>query len=172
MLATIADLLTFSRVIAAGVLVWLGTRGPTSLPTAALVTVLAWTTDQLDGWVARRAAGPTRLANFDFPIDATYYLGILTYLVLARFLPPLPVLAFVLLSLAAWLALRRKAIAIVSVRIVDLTCATLLLIHAPWLAGLALVWLALLGLIYRKRLRERVPRWFRELRALTRGRRA
>ncbi|PKO22253.1 MAG: hypothetical protein CVU38_10385 [Chloroflexi bacterium HGW-Chloroflexi-1] len=170
MLTTIADLLTLSRVIAAGVLIWLGTLGPTTLPYAVLVTVLAWTTDQWDGWIARRAPNPTRLANFDFPIDATFYVGILVYLILAKFLPPLPVLAFVLLSLAAWLVFRRKAVAIVSLRIVDLTCGALLLIHAPWLAGLAVAWLAGLALIYRRRLRERIPRWFKELGELACGR--
>ena len=51
--ALIADLLTFSRILAAGILVWLGlTEGASALPAAVLVVVLGWTTDQLDGWFA------------------------------------------------------------------------------------------------------------------------
>ena len=41
MLAVAADLLTFSRLIAAGIMLWLGLQGPQTLPWAILVAVLA-----------------------------------------------------------------------------------------------------------------------------------
>ena len=60
--ALIADLLTLSRILAACVLVWLGlTGGASALPAAVLTVVLGWTTDQLDGWFARRSPTTTRL---------------------------------------------------------------------------------------------------------------
>ena len=74
--AVIADLLTLSRVVAAGALLWLGlTSGASALPAAALVVVLGWTTDQLDGWFARRSPTPTRLKDSDFCVDLIFYAG-------------------------------------------------------------------------------------------------
>lgn len=170
MFAWIADLLTFSRLIAAAILVWLGLGGPETLSTAILVAVLAWFTDQLDGWAARRATTPTRLAPYDFPIDTTLYAGTLAYLTLAGFLPELPVLGFVALAAAVWVATRRKAVAVLCLRLVDLACAVVLFTHRP-LIGWALVgWLAVLAVIYRRRLAERVPRWLGELARLARAR--
>ena len=99
MLAVAADLLTFSRLIAAGIMLWLGLQGPQTLRWAILVAVLAWTTDQLDGWAARRANSPTHLAPADFAIDTVLYAATLGYLVLAGFVPAAPAIAFVVLAL-------------------------------------------------------------------------
>jgi len=167
MLALLADLLTLSRIGAAGVLVWLGiTAGAASLPAAALVTVLGWTTDQLDGWVARLSPARTRLGVYDFPIDVIFYAGIVVYLVLSGFVPVMAAAGFMALSFAAWLASRRKAVAILALRVVDLTCAVVIFRNAAWIGYLLLVWLVLLGWIYRRRLVERVPRWFDDLRQM------
>jgi phosphatidylglycerophosphate synthase len=171
MLAIVADLLTLSRVAAAGILVWLGiTAGASGVGAAALVTVLAWTTDQLDGWVARRSPTPTRLGPYDFPIDVVFYAGIVTYMTTAGFVPLGVSLGFVVLAVIAWLVTRRKAVGILALRIVDLTCAAVIFRYAPAIGVLLLVWVAALAVIYRRRLAERVPRWLVELRSTIRGR--
>lgn len=163
MFAFIADALTFSRVFFAGFLIWLGTRGPDTLPVAIGATVLAWTTDQLDGWAARRATTRTRLAGFDFPIDTTLYLGQLLYLMQAGYLPWEPGLTFVLATAASWGLTRRKAVVVLSLRIFDLVCGAVLFIHTPRIAMAVVGWLAVLAVLYRRRLAERVPRWISEL---------
>lgn len=169
--ALIADLLTFLRILAAGVLVWLGlTGGASAAPAAMLVVVLGWTTDQLDGWFARRSPAPTRLKACDFFVDLTFYAGILAYLALARFLPAWLVAGFVILGGAAWLLTRRRAVVILCLRIIDVACGVIVFMYAP-AVGLALVaWVTVLAVAYRRRLAERVPRWFDELRGLLRGR--
>ena len=171
MLAVIADLLTLSRIAAAGILAWLGmTAGATGLGAAALVTVLAWTTDQLDGWMARRSPTPTRLGPYDFPIDVVFYAGIVTYLITAGFVPPAVSLGFVVLAVIAWLVTRRKAVGLLALRIIDLTCAAVIFRHASVIGILLLVWVSVLAVIYRRRLAERVPRWLVELRSAVRRR--
>ncbi len=167
MYALLADSLTLSRVIAAGILIWLGLNdGAAGLPTAVLVTVLAWTTDQLDGWAARRSAKPTRLGRYDFPIDATFYLGILGYLTVAGYLPWQAALLFIVLAIAAWISTRRKAVGVLCLRVVDLYAGGIVFWQQPVL-GLAVVgWLLILAALYHRRLAERVPRWLNDMRTL------
>lgn len=169
MIAILADLLTSLRVVAASALVWLGlSRGAAGLTPAVWITVAGWTTDQLDGWVARRSPTPTRLGRYDFHVDVTFYAGILAYLVTARLLPWLLVAAFLGLALLAWVATRRKAVAVLCLRLVDLAATVIIFRHAPRLGWGLLVWAAVLGVIYRKRLAQRVPRWLADLRAVAR----
>lgn len=164
MYAWLADTLTLSRIVAAGVLIWLGLAyGATALPAAVAVTMLAWTTDQLDGWAARRSAAPTRLGPYDFPIDAIFYLGILGYLVTAGFLPVAIALIFLALAIAAWLSTRRKAVGVLCLRLVDLFGASILFSEQPLLGFIVLGWLLILAVLYRQRLAERVPRWLKEI---------
>lgn len=171
MYALLADLLTLSRVIAAGLLIWLGlVHGASQLPMAVLVTVLAWTTDQLDGWAARRSSKPTRLGPYDFPIDAAFYLGILGYLVAAGFLPAAPALAFLVGASIAWLTTRRKAVGVLCLRLVDLFAAWVIFSQQPLLGVAVVGWLLILAVIYRQRLAERVPRWLNDIRPRGEGR--
>ena len=169
--ALIADLLTFSRILAAGVLVWLGlTEGASALPAAVLVVVLGWTTDQLDGWFARRSPTPTRLKDSDFYVDLTFYAGILAYLALSRFFPAWLVAGFVILGGAAWLLTRRKAVVIPCLRIIDMACGVIIFRNVPVIGFMLLVWAVVLAVVYRRRLVERVPRWWGDLRAARHGR--
>jgi phosphatidylglycerophosphate synthase len=173
MYALIADLLTLSRVVAAVILLWLGlTKGASALPAATLVVVVGWTTDQLDGRFARRSPTPSRLKDSDFYVDLIFYAGILAYLALARFLPAWFVAGFVILNGAVWLLTRRKAVVILCLRIIDVVCGVIIFTAAPVIGAILLLWLIVLGVVYRRRLAERVPRWWGDLRAtlLRRGR--
>lgn len=163
MLAVAADLLTFSRLIAAGIMLGLGLQGPQTLRLAVLVVVLAWTTDQLDGWAARRASTPTHLAPADFAIDSILYACILAYLVMAGFVPAAPAIAFVVLALGLWLVFRRKAIALLCLRLIDLLSAVIIFKYAPLIGALLVAWVAVLTILYRRRIMERLPRRLAEL---------
>ena len=169
--ALIADLLTFSRILAAGILVWLGlTEGASALPAAVLVVVLGWTTDQLDGWFARRSPTPTRLKDSDFCVDLIFYAGILAYLTLSRFFPAWLVAGFVILGGAAWLLTRRKAVVILCLRIIDVACGVIIFMNVPVIGFMLVVWAVVLAVVYRRRLAERVPRWWGDLKAVWHGR--
>jgi hypothetical protein len=166
-LAVLADLLTLSRLVAAGILVWLGIAalapGTDNLLGAIAVCVAAWSTDQLDGWAARRADRPTRLAGIDFPIDSTLYLAILAYLTMAGYLTWLAAAIYVVLATLSSLIVRRKAFQLVWLRLIDVTCLVVVFTYRPRVAWFLLAWLVVLGLLYRNRLAERVPRWLSEL---------
>ncbi len=171
MYALIADLLTFSRILAGGVLVWLGlTGGASALPAAVLTVVLGWTTDQLDGWFARRSPTPTRLKDSDFCVDLIFYAGILAYLALARFFLAWLVAGFVILGGAAWLLTRRKAVVVLCLRIIDVAFGVIIFMNLPVVGFMLVVWLVALAVVYRRRLAERVPRWWGDLRAVWHGR--
>jgi phosphatidylglycerophosphate synthase len=170
MLALAADLFTLARVVAAGILIWLGFRGPESLPVAVGVLWGAWTTDQLDGWAARRANRPTRLGAHEFPVDVVLYAGELAYLTLAGFVPKIGALAFAVAAIAAGLIYRRKSVVILFLRMIDLAAAVILFTYLPRLGLLIIAWVLLMMVLYRKRLAERVPRWLGELARLVVGR--
>jgi hypothetical protein len=120
--------------------------------------------------VARRSPTPTRLGPYDFPIDVAFYAGVVTYLITAGFVPLAATLGFVVLAVIACLVTRRKAVGILALRIVDLTCAAVIFRYAPAIGIVLLGWVAVLAVIYRRRLAERVPRWLCELRSVVRGR--
>lgn len=91
---TLADILTASRFCLAWVLLWLGiSRGAEALPTAAIILVIAWITDVLDGPFARKDLSMRRtwIGDHDLETDISVSLGVLTYLVLGGYV-------------AAWLA--------------------------------------------------------------------
>ena len=168
-LARLADALTLTRVLAAGLLVWLGiTRGANALSSAAAVTILAWTSDALDGLAARAAGVPTRLGRLDFAIDSVFYTGIVAYIALAGFVSPVAALAFVLVAATCWVLSRRKAVALIFLRIVDLAGVVLAFRYARWLGWLVTVWLIVLVVVYRRRLIERAPRRAKEVLSMLR----
>ncbi|MCD6291667.1 MAG: CDP-alcohol phosphatidyltransferase family protein [Anaerolineae bacterium] len=164
MLAWIADLLTFSRVIISIWLIWLGvTQGTRALPQAVIITLLAWVGDSLDGWLARHARRPTRLGKYDFPIDVLLTWSTLTYVTLCGFLPMWLTALYTLLAGITVAALQRKAIMVLFMRPIDLTCGMVVLTEVPGVRWVVAVTLAGLAVAQRRRLRDRIPRWVREM---------
>ena len=72
--ATLADLLTFSRLLSAPLLAWL--VAVRSLDTAVVVVGLAWCTDFFDGRCARATPRDTRLKEWDLRADAWLAVGL------------------------------------------------------------------------------------------------
>jgi len=103
---TVADILTATRLLLAIFILLLGLFvGREALGTVMMVHLLAWTTDILDGRLARRdtSGKSTWWDDKDFPIDALLVLALFLYLTLSGFL--LPGFAIVYLSLAIILLL-------------------------------------------------------------------
>lgn len=90
MVAWVADGLTAFRLALAPYLAWVGFS--TEDKNAALTIIvyallIGWTADILDGWLARKSDSPTRLGQFDFPLDMAMVLGSLFGITAAGFVP-------------------------------------------------------------------------------------
>lgn len=86
-----ADLLTFSRALLGFILVWLGlVQGAAGLVFAVYLLLMAWTTDALDGPIARRGDPRSHswIGNHDLEVDMAVSGGLLVYMVAAGFITP------------------------------------------------------------------------------------
>lgn len=86
---TLADTLTGARFLLGLYLLWLGMqKGSEALPTAALMLLVAWITDLLDGPLARRdlRRRHTWIGDHDLEADLAVALGTWLYLALAGFI--------------------------------------------------------------------------------------
>ncbi len=90
------DLLTATRGIIAAVIALLGLVGPRALEMVILLIIVGWTTDILDGRIARKYHKQmTWVGEREFAFDMIMVLGGLCYLVLAGFVPMIPAAAYV-----------------------------------------------------------------------------
>jgi len=96
----LADMLTALRCVLVLVILYAGVlRGPAEgLATVALLTILAWITDVLDGPLARRARRPTRLGWCDLVADLGLTLALATCLVTWKVAPLLLVAGVLVLA--------------------------------------------------------------------------
>jgi len=98
----VADFLTFTRALLLLVFVWLGViRGAESLPFAALLMIYSWTSDSLDGPLARRSSRSyhTWLGDHDLEVDMAVSVGLLIYMLISGYVP----LLIFILYLLAWI---------------------------------------------------------------------
>ena len=94
----LADLLTSIRALLALLIVWLGINsGQNSLEVVALIMILAWTTDALDGPLARRTPhiNQTWIGNHDLQIDLLVALCLWLYLMIAGYVAAFLAIAYV-----------------------------------------------------------------------------
>jgi phosphatidylglycerophosphate synthase len=107
---TMADILTATRLLLAIFILLLGLFvGQEALGTVMMVQLLAWTTDVLDGSLARRdtSGKSTWWDDKDFPIDALLVLALFLYLTVSGFI--LPWFSIFYLSLAIILVSRFRS---------------------------------------------------------------
>ncbi len=102
----VADLVTYSRLGLAGLLVWLGlTQGAAAMPLACWLMVAAWTADSLDGPLARRSRVRYQswIGDHDLWVDMAVSAGLLLYMAASGYVD-LPAAAIYLLAwtLAFW----------------------------------------------------------------------
>ena len=139
----VPDLLTLSRafiaaaILSLGVVEGLDLLARSALPTVLLLTMLGWTTDILDGRLARRyKKTPTWVGEKEFAFDMAMVFSGLCYLVLSGFIPFIPAIIYVMVA-AAFIAYFRS-------KMVTMSFATpvvaLPLIVAYFEAPHALIW--------------------------------
>jgi phosphatidylglycerophosphate synthase len=98
----VADLITLSRALLVFVFAWIGlTEGAEALPLVALLLVYSWTSDLLDGPIARRSrvSYHTWLGDHDLEVDMSVSVGVLVYLLAAGYVS----LTIGLVYIAVWL---------------------------------------------------------------------
>lgn len=84
----VADLVTFCRALIGVAILWLGfSPGDQALPLVAWLLIMAWTSDSLDGPIARRSrlSYNTWIGDHDLFIDIMLALAIWIYLLLSGF---------------------------------------------------------------------------------------
>jgi phosphatidylglycerophosphate synthase len=98
----IADLLTSLRALAAAALILLGLRGDQrSFPLAAFLMLVSWTSDYLDGTLARLNPKIPRswLGDHDLIVDVCAAAALLAYLAGTQFAPATWSLAYLVFCL-------------------------------------------------------------------------
>jgi phosphatidylglycerophosphate synthase len=86
----LADIITWSRVLLAPLLIWLGlTYGPEALPAVVVLMVANLTADSIDGPLARRSPErpQTWIGENDLAVDMLVNAGVMGYLTAAGFIP-------------------------------------------------------------------------------------
>jgi phosphatidylserine synthase len=97
-----ADLLTSLRALVAAALILLGVRGDQrSFPLAAFLMLGSWTSDYLDGTLARLNPRVPRswLGDHDLIVDVSAAAALLAYLAGTQFMPPSWALAYLVFCL-------------------------------------------------------------------------
>lgn len=85
----IADFLTFSRFLLAAFLAWLGwSRGADGLQLAALMMIVSWASDVIDGTLARRSrvSFKTWIGDHDLYFDMSVAVGLLIFMTAAGYI--------------------------------------------------------------------------------------
>jgi len=84
-----ADFLTFSRLLLAACLAWLGwSRGADGLQLAALLMIVSWASDVIDGALARRSRVSFRtwIGDHDLSFDMSVAVGLLIFMTAAGYI--------------------------------------------------------------------------------------
>ena len=95
----VADFITLTRALLIVGFTWMGiTRGAEGLPIAAVLLIYSWTSDCLDGPIARRSSRyyHSWLGDHDLEVDISVSIGVFLYVLLAGYLPLLVGAAYLL----------------------------------------------------------------------------
>lgn len=105
------DLLTLSRGFVAAAIFSLGFVGSRALEAVILLTLLGWTTDILDGRLARKHhKPPTWIGEREFTFDMMIVFAGLCYLVMSGLIHFIPALIYVMVAAACIAYFRSKMI--------------------------------------------------------------
>jgi len=160
----LADAFSVLRLGVAFVILWLGwTMGREALPYVILLATLGWFSDGIDGILARHSSCPTHLGNMDYPTDVMLTWSEFIYAALAGFISPALLIGYTIVAVVVSLWFRRKAVLVLFMRGIDGIVIFFALRYAPLYMLPLFTWLVILGIIHRQRVREGIPRWFKEL---------
>lgn len=139
----VPDLLTLSRALIAVAIFSLGFAGKSALETVILLTMLGWTTDILDGRLARRYKNEsTWVGEREFAFDMAMVFAALCYLVMAGFIPFIPAVIYVAVAAGVIAYFRSKSITMSFACPVVALPLVVAYFEAPRAAILYVVWIA------------------------------
>lgn len=105
------DILTASRGVIAALIIILGFFGPRELGWVIFLTMIGWTTDILDGRIARiQHKRPTWIGEHEFAFDMMMVFAALCYLVMTGFVPVLPAAIYVTVALLFIIVFQSKSV--------------------------------------------------------------
>jgi len=161
------DFLTASRgMIAAGIIL-LGIKGANALQLVILLTVIGWTTDILDGRIARRYyKQATWIGEREFIFDVTLIFSGLCYLVMAGFIPFLPAAVYLASAAVFIIYFRSKAVTMAFAFPAVVLPFAVAYFNAPWAALLYAIWVVVVLLIDWERFKGVVLEFIENARAI------
>ena len=138
------DYLTASRGVIAVIIVALGFAGPKALERVVILTLLGWTTDILDGRLARRYnKGATWVGEREFVCDMVMVFAGLCYLVMAGFIPVIPAGIYVAVTAICIAYFRSKSITMSFAFPVVAVPLIVAYFNAPRAAWMYVIWIVL-----------------------------
>jgi len=142
------DILTVSRGVIAALIIALGLVGPRALGWVIFLTMIGWTTDILDGRLARRQhKGPTWIGEHEFAFDMMMVFAALCYLVMAGFVPVLPAGIYVTVALLFIILFQSKSVTMSFAFPLVALPLIVAYFRSPHLAYIYIAWMAL-ALLY------------------------
>ncbi|MEA3356638.1 MAG: CDP-alcohol phosphatidyltransferase family protein [Candidatus Bipolaricaulota bacterium] len=163
------DLLTATRGILALVIALLGLMGPRALETVILLTILGWTTDILDGRLARRIdKDVTWVGEREFTFDMMMVFAGLCYLVMAKFIPFAPAVIYVMIAAAFIAYFRSKSVTMSFAFPLVALPLIVAYFNAPRAAWWFIIWLCLALLFDWRRFKDVVLEFIKNARAIQR----
>lgn len=161
------DLLTGSRGIIAVVISFLGLVGPQALEAVILLIILGWTTDILDGRVARRyQKEATWIGEREFVFDMVMVFSGLCYLVMAGFIPLVPAAIYVAVAFVFIAYFRSKSVTMSFAFPVVTLPLIVAYFNAPRAAIWFVAWICLAGLFDWRRFKGVVLEFIANTKAL------
>jgi len=165
----VPDLLTASRGLIAGAIVSLGFVGPAALEAVIALTMLGWTTDILDGRLARRCGKePSWIGEREFAFDMMLVFSGLCYLVMAGFVPFTPAAVYVAVAAVCVAFFRSKSVTMSFATPLVALPLVIAYLNARQAAWGYLVWIALALLLDWRRFKGVVAQFIANYKAVAR----
>ncbi|UCF10820.1 MAG: CDP-alcohol phosphatidyltransferase family protein [Candidatus Bipolaricaulota bacterium] len=165
----VPDLLTASRGVIAAAIASLGFVGPAALEAVILLTMLGWTTDILDGRLARRYhKPPTWIGEREFLFDMLLVFSGLCYLVMAGYVPFVPAAAYVAVAAVCIAYFRLKSVTMSFATPLVALPLVIAYINARQAAWWYLIWIALVLLLDWKRFKGVVQEFIENAKQIAR----
>ena len=155
-----ADRLTASRALIALLILLMSLQGKQALPTVILLLILGWTTDILDGNLARRASQSdelieeerTWLSEHDFLLDMVMVYASFLYLVASGYVPLKWAVLYTLIA-GIFIIWSRGSKSVTEIFAFPLVALPLLIAYyeEPWAAYLYILWIITALVLYWQR---------------------
>jgi len=156
---TAADILTGSRLLIAGTILYLGkTQSSEALTSVSLLCLLGWTTDTIDGHFARKSSPPhnSLIGRNDRTIDLIMIFSGWLYLIASGFLPKWKAGIYTLGAFLTVLRFRSKLVLATVEIIPALAIPITTLKYEPRLGLVWILWALSAALLDHKRLKVRI----------------